>query len=290
VKFRSFLVTPRAHLIKYFFQEQWFLLIHAGEKRSTEWSEFQKIFPPDDRSWADPFLIHHNGRYYVFFEEYLFENKKGHISVLEVNKDGCLLGTPRRILEENYHLSYPYVFQWEGDYYMVPESAANKDIRLYKSVEFPHQWRFESNLMCDLTASDTSLFHHENHWWLFTSIGGDSSRNKNLFLFFSDRLGTEGWKSHPLNPIISDVRRARGAGKIFNADGKIFRPSQNCRPGYGYGFNINEISVLTETSYSEKVIHSVKPLWDSELKGIHSYNSEGDMTIIDGCRRTRRRD
>jgi hypothetical protein len=142
--------------------------------------------------------------------------------------------------------------------------------------------------MCDLTASDTSLFHHENRWWLFTSIGEDGSRNKNLFLFSGDKLSAEGWKSHRLNPIVSDARRARGAGKIFSADGKIFRPSQNCRPGYGYGLNINEITVLTEVSYGEKVIHSVEPLWDRELKGIHSYNSAGNMTIMDGCRRRRR--
>jgi len=46
------------------------------------------------------------------------------------------------VLDEPYHLSYPYVFEWQGDYYMVPESYQVNSILLYRAVNFPTDWEF----------------------------------------------------------------------------------------------------------------------------------------------------
>jgi hypothetical protein len=89
------------------------------------------------------------------------------------------------------------------------------------------------------------------------------------------------WTSHPLNPIVSDIRSARPAGKVFLDDGKIIRPSQDCSGRYGRAFNYNIIHTLSENEYSESISEKVEPKWDVDLKGTHTFNSDGKSVIID---------
>ena len=111
---------------------------------------------------------------------------------------------------------------------MVPESVENKTIELYECTEFPFKWKFKMNLMEKVIAVDTTLFHHKGKWWLFTGIARHerSLPLVELFLFSANELFTNEWNSHPKNPIVNDVMRARPAGKIFAKDGKIYRPSR----------------------------------------------------------------
>ena len=170
------------------------------------------------------------------------------------------------VLEKDYHLSYPFIFEWNNKYYMVPESRANKTIDLYECVEFPDKWNFKQHLMENISAVDTTLIHYANKWWLFTAIAENEAAapNVELFLYYSDDLFGGEWNAHPLNPIISDVKSARPAGKLFIKDGKLFRPSQDCSTTYGYCFDLNEIEVLSETEYREKKTFSIKPNWDKK--------------------------
>jgi hypothetical protein len=84
-----------------------------------------------------------------------------------------------------------------------------------------------------------------------------------------------------MNPIVSDVKRARGAGAIFRKNGKLFRPSQDCSKGYGYGFDLNEIIILSETEYSERTVKSVRPECMKNTVATHTYANQGDLTVID---------
>jgi hypothetical protein len=85
-----------------------------------------------------------------------------------------------------------------------------------------------------------------------------------------------------MNPVISDVKRARPAGKIFERNGQLIRPSQCCNPWYGYGIKLNEIVVLTENDYSEREIAFIEPKWDKKLNGVHTFCHENRLTMIDG--------
>ena len=73
-------------------------------------------------------------------------------------------------------------------------------------------------------------------------------------LFYSEDIFSANWIPHPMNPVVSDVEVARGAGKIFISNNKIFRPSQNNVRRYGYGVNINEIEELNTKSYKKRKI------------------------------------
>ena len=167
---------------------------------------------------------------------------------------------------------------------MIPETSQNRTIELYKCTGFPYQWKFEGNLMENIVATDTTPFFHENLWWLFTTIdhtNGISGCSTELYLYYSDDLFSGNWTSHPLNPVVSDESNARCAGKLFVEDGVIYRPSQNCSMRYGRRININQVTKLNTDEYNEILVKEIIPDWDRELKGIHTINSEGGLTVID---------
>lgn len=271
-----------------YYLDGWFLLFDMNAPGSMSFGNYKKIIPPKDRFWSDPHVIQKNGNYYVFVEEFTYDTKKGHISVIVVDQQGNP-SDPVRVLEKEYHLSYPYVFRWKDKVYLIPESADNRSIDLYECLEFPVRWTHKIKLMQNIKAVDTTVLFAQGKWWLFTGVAENEASfpEVELFLFFSDNLFTSEWTSHPKNPIVSDLRSARPAGRIFARDGKLFRPSQNCSKSYGYGFNLNEILVLSETDYEEKTVVSVIP-WDKSIRATHTYSVEGKFTIIDAFTKRRK--
>ncbi len=263
--------------------EQWVLFYKFEDNLSYSFSDFQKILPPKDRFWADPFIIHFDNSFYVFIEEFLYSNNKGHISFFTIDESGKF-SKPEVILETPYHLSYPFIFQYENEFFMIPETISNKSIQLYRCKEFPSKWVFEKNLMENVSAVDTTLFFRNNKWWLFTNMienNGSSSWDE-LFLFYSDSPLSNNWIPHEKNPIISDVRSARSAGNFFKNSNSILRPSQNSSKNYGYSLVFNEIENINEHDYSEIIIQNIFPDWDKKITGIHTFNHLDGLTFIDG--------
>lgn len=272
-----------------FFFEQWFLMYDLKNNYSLSLWRYKKMMPPKDRDWADPHIVFKDNKYYIFLEEYLYKTQKGHISLIVMDEKG-VYQDPVIILDKPYHLSYPFVFEYKNEFYMIPETMLNNTIELYKCIDFPNKWEWQMNLMENIRAVDATVFYHKGKWWMFTSIvenEGPCSSDE-LFLFYSENLLSSQWKSHPRNPIVSDCKTARPAGKIFEIDGRLYRPSQNCSVRYGYGFNINYIELLDEYNYKEETISKVEPKWDKNIIGTHTFNHVNSLHIIDVNMRRRR--
>jgi len=269
-----------------FYHEHWELLFDFGADTEKDLSAFSKISPPNDRFWADPHVIYKEPNYYIFVEEYLYQTKRGHISVIEMDRKGNHK-QPIPVLQKDCHLSFPFVFDWLGHYYMIPESSEKKTIDLYECTKFPDQWELKTALMKDVKAVDTTVLYSQGKWWLFTAIAEQEAAapQVELFLFYSDELFTDQWHSHPMNPIVSDVKKARGAGGIFQKDGGFFRPSQDCSKTYGYGFDINEIILLSETEYCERTVRAVRPDSMRKIIATHTYANWGNLTVVDALTR-----
>ena len=283
---RLWIRIVREMFLRIFFLNSWFLMFNLGPYGSIPFKDFKKIAPPKDKFWADPHVTQINGTYYIFVEEYSRHKNKGHISVLELDELGNWKA-PVKVLEKDYHLSYPFIFEWNDKFYMVPESRANKTIDLYECTEFPYKWIFKQCLMENVSAVDTTLFHYSNKWWLFTAIAENEAAapNVELFLFYTDDIFSGEWTPHPQNPIVSDVKSARPAGSLYIKEGKLFRPSQDCSKTYGYGFDLNEIEILSETEYCERKTLSVRPNWDKRILATHTFASRGNLTVIDAFTR-----
>jgi len=274
--------------------EQWILLYAFSENDSFSKSLFRykKIIPPKDRYWADPCVVKKGEKYFIFFEEVIYGKTKerGHICVMEIDKKGKR-SEPVIILQKPYHLSYPFVFEYKGEFYLIPESEENSTIELYRAVHFPYEWEFKMNLMENIKAVDSTVFFKDDKCWLFANVREleGTSYSEELFLFSTDDLLSGRWRSHPANPVVSDVGSSRPAGRIFSENGKWYRPSQDCSLRYGHSMAINEITELSESSYRESKVSGIYPEWDKKLVATHTFSFDKGLSVVDALIRRRKR-
>lgn len=239
---------------------------------------------PPDRFLADPFVIFQDGAHFCFVEDYDYARGRGKISVLCLREGGYDdLGCA---LEEDFHLSYPYLFEADGALYMCPETHEAGEIRLYKSVDFPNNWELHKVIMRDVSAADTSIFKHDGKWWMLTNIDtaeiGD--HDSELHVFHADAFDSENWIPHPRNPVVFDSRRARNGGFIAE-DGGLFRVFQvQGFDAYGQSMGITRIEVLNEEHFQESEVCAILPRFFGELVGTHSLSHSEGVTVFDFAR------
>lgn len=199
---------------------------------------------------ADPFMIRDGGMWHMFFEILPEDVDKGVIG-LASSADGMTWEYRQVVLDEPFHLSYPYVFEFEGDHFMVPESHQDRAVRLYKAVDFPTCWEHVGNLLEGEEYVDCTPFHHQGRWWLFAGCGSLPFRADMLRLFHADQLAGP-WVEHPQSPIVSEnARIARPGGRVVAWGDRVFRFTQDCHPRYGLRVRAFEIHELTTESYRE---------------------------------------
>lgn len=265
-------------------RDQWILSYcrdsTPGSRRSM-W-RFKEIAPSADRFWADPFVIKVDDEHHFFFEELVYSENRGRISHISLGADGELSDAVT-VLEEPYHLSYPFIIEHDNELYMIPESAENRTVDLYKCVDFPIRWAHVRTLIADTELVDSTLHFHDGLWWLFAGQRDDDRLDisEELSVFYTDDLLTGDWTPHPCNPVVSDARCARPAGKLFVQNGILYRPSQDCSVSYGGAINIRRIEVLNTEEYVESQCEKIGPHWAPNLSGIHTLNKEQDITVID---------
>jgi hypothetical protein len=230
--------------------------------------------------YADPFLYAASGKTFLFVEDYSEATRKAIISATEVVGDR-LAGSPVPVLERPYHLSYPLVFAEAGEIFMLPETVGNRSVELYRATEFPWKWQRESVLIEGMPLADATPVFHEGRWWLFASMAQHGTTDHDeLFIFYSDRL-TGPWQPHPHNPVKSDCRSARPAGRIICRGDRLYRPAQDCETAYGSGLVWNEIVELSPSSFHEIEVARFKAPQAVGFDGLHHFEQLGTLQAID---------
>lgn len=267
-------ITSKSHRwgVAYQFTENW--------KDVALWRS-KKIPNPKNRFLADPFLIKRNGKHYCFVEDFDYATASGSISVYEITKNGSKeIGVA---LAEDFHLSYPYLFEFDGNLYMCPETHESRDIRVYKAVEFPLRWELEKILMRDISAADTNIFKKDGKWWLISNISTNHIDNhaSELHVFYSDSPLSDTWKPHPKNPVIFDPLTARNGGFI-REDANLYRVYQ--RQGfdmYGKALGVSKVTQLDLQNYEEDSLFEVEANFFKEAIGVHTYNYSEGLLVFD---------
>jgi hypothetical protein len=241
-------------------------------------------------SVADPFMIHRHDGWYMFFEVEDKIRRKASIG-LAYSTDAIDWQYRQIILSEPFHLSYPYVFEWQDDVFMVPETGHAQSVRLYRAKEFPTVWQLEAELLTGLSYVDSSPFFFDGRWWLFTAL---SDTYDLLLLYYSDCL-TGPWIQHPKSPIVKGNRRiARPAGRVQVMNGSsVVRFAQDCYSDYGKKVRAFKINKLTTENYEEEEV-ATSPILNPgaywwNVKGMHhidahQISSDYWLACVDGKR------
>lgn len=188
------------------------------------------VLPAEAARWAaDPMLAEEDGRTWLFYEA--VENDHGHIEAAEVLPD-CSLGEPRVILRDECHYSYPFVFRWQGLWYMIPESSAARELRLYQAEAFPFRWKLREVLLRE-RAVDTTVYEWDGGLRLLSFLT-DGKTERVTPRAYDLRLNVGEASLRPLEWTDYDGLRVRGAGPVFAENGVLYRPVQrNQEQRYG---------------------------------------------------------
>lgn len=284
----------RAKLRSLVVREQWLLAYRLSRARGPEgdvpdgvFYRFRELEPPADRFWADPFPVVADGRHFVFFEEFPYAAPHAHISVLEVDAKG-VPGEPRVVLQRPYHLSYPAVFSWQGEWYMTPETFDRRTVELYRATRFPDAWELVGDLLTDVAAVDATIAEIDGRWWMFAGIVLPGATEATALHLYSAPTPLGPWLPHRRNPVKVDVRGARPGGRVFTHGGRHYRVGQDGAPSYGSGLRVFVIDRLDDDVFQETEVERIAPRWRPGLVGMHTLNAQGGLTVID-IRQVRRR-
>ncbi len=254
----------------------------AQEAPIWERKHFQPdyVMPATRNYWvADPMLAEDNGKTYLFYEA--AHHDKGRIEVVELYANGTT-SQPAVALEREYHLSYPFVFKHDGEWYMIPESCAIHEVQLLKATHFPTDWEYVTTLLKE-NAVDTTVQNVNGKLLLLTFLpqaGNECVFPKAFWLDWSDdiKLAEIPWPNF-------DSLQVRGAGRML-ADGRRYvRPAQLNQPmSYGDGVLFEECR-CSDAPYGEKEIGRLLvenlhvPGW--KVDGLHTYAATTQFEVID---------
>lgn len=270
-------------LCKALYHDQWALAVrmHAGSSvPDPAMHRYKLLLPPQDRFWADPFPVTSDGRHHIFVEELPYRTNKGHISVLELDRTGSITRV-EKVLEQEHHLSYPFVFDWQGSHFMIPETGAQRRVGLYRAHDFPGGWQLEQVLLDGMYAVDATVEEIEGTWWMFVNVGAEGTWNYDELHIFHAPAPYGPWTPHRGNPVKSDARCARPAGRLFRWHGDLYRPAQDCSGAYGAAMVMHRIVRLTATEYEEVAVSRLEPRWAPNLLGTHTINAADGISVID---------
>lgn len=250
-------------------------------------NNLHEIHAPHGHVYADPFIIQESGRSFIFIEEVVPSHPVAFISAMEIFEDGTYT-EPQAVIKCDYHLSYPCIFKHENTWYIIPESAQNKTIELWKCTEFPYQWELDHVMLDNIDAADTTPFFHKGSWYLFAAIKNKQSKKygNELHIFTSENLFSQQWRPHPQNPVKKGILQYRPGGHITSINGKLYRPSQDSIKRYGGSLDLNEIIELSPTTYDEKFCIKLDSEWHPNDNGCHTFNIFNDVIVIDAIRET----
>jgi len=257
----------------------WTIAYHAIENcepvfKSIGGHEFKILKKNIFVTIADPFLFKFEGCSYLFYEKQNLFTMKGKIACVNLDSENQ---KSKIVLNKSFHLSYPFVFKWKGDIFMIPESKTNGKISLFRAKEFPFIWEFFDDII-ELEAADTTTLFEENEWVIFTYC------KEKLLIFYYD-VKEKILTPHRQNTKSPKSSTVRPAGHFIVDSEELLRPSQNCLNIYGEAVIFNVVTLFNRDFYKEEERYRLNAqninIDNLKIIGVHTYNKNGEYEVID---------
>lgn len=231
--------------------------------------------------YADPFLFDYQGETYLFAEYLNYRHGRGTIAYAKYDKVTNTFSDFKEIIFENYHLSYPLVFSFNDEIYMMPEANESNSLYIYKAIDFPDKWEKYAIVAENVRLVDTSPFWHDNELFLL-SKENETPQAPMVLL----KVDTNNWSVANKKVITDDVCISRPGGNAFLIDNRFYIPTQDCKDDYGAALNFLSFTVNSNLEFNYTVEKKITPDMLSisgieKIVGIHTYNYSNDLEVID---------
>lgn len=245
--------------------------------REAGCDKFHLVEAPENQWCADPFVFETNGEHYIFVEQYIKSKEKGCIGYFRFEN-----GVPVNkgiLIENSYHMSYPDVFEYNGKFYMIPESSANSTIDLYVAENFPESWSKVKSLVQGQKYVDSTVYQQGENYYLisYTMVGSFEVH------VFSLDMETQELKLLSRKRYEKNV--ARPGGRLFVENGKLMRPAQDSSRKYGEALIIYQVDDLNRNG--EFVEHEVSRIEALALsvertpERVHQLTNDSTFEVVD---------
>jgi len=221
---------------------------------------------------ADPFFIKEKDTFYLFVE-HKKTKPNGDIALL-TSTDGVNYNYKGAVLTEKFHLSYPQVFKYKNEFYMLPETKSAGHVLLYKAERFPYGWKVCDTLIKNRALKDPSIYLSDS---LNVLVASDD--HLNMYLFEADSLFGK-WKSHKKERALMGTE-ARAGGRFFADKKGLLLPVQNSTEGYGFGLSLYRFNFANGTYTTNREY----PFFLKKSETIKEFNAgmhQIDVQLIDG--------
>jgi hypothetical protein len=215
-----------------------------------------------------------NGRSSVKHTQNSLRLHKGGIITVAKNKEPLIFKT---ILEEDFHFSYPHIFNYKDNIYMIPETFQSKELRLYKCINFPYEWKLEKILLNKMLC-DSTTFIIDNYFYIFTSEVRQDKKPCDNYLMRTKDLLNDKLEIYKTNIL---PKNYRGGGNVFYSNNELYIPIQPGKPDikiYGEKLLIYKIIKNNNDIKFEYNNEIVKP---NDMKGIHHLSNYDNKFYCD---------
>lgn len=235
-----------------------------------------------NKYFADGFVFEKDNKLQIFCENYDYKAGPANLMCIDLDKETFEIIDKKVVLDNQSHLSFPYVFKFENKIYCLPEASASGKLELYKWNSEHKSLDFVKTLLPDYAAVDPAIFYHNDKWWIFANELNNS--NTLLNIFHSDNLKGPYFPHHQ-NPVKTDIRSSRSAGKIVKNDNDVLRPAQDSALTYGSRIVISKILKLSENEFKEEAFAFLSPEnFRKYNKGLHTLSFSENYVLIDAKR------
>lgn len=225
--------------------------------------------------FADPFILDVSAdEIDVLVEDLTVRQGKGVISLLKIGRQNMELMSKKTILELSTHLSFPCILR-EGDkVYIYPESALTGKLDLYEYHIDTESVTFVKTI-CDGVIWDSCITDRFGENMLFTAAHDDYVLD---IYRFDDELD----KYVPWKQVVSSKKNSRMGGQLFEYDGNVYYPAQDCERNYGGAIIIKKVS-CDEGDFKVEEIKRITSMHPKMKVGFHTINEYKDLVVVDVC-------
>lgn len=250
---------------------------------------------PYSRSYwyADPILIESDHTHYVFMEIFDRKRQKGLIGYSTL--EGGHMTSPRIVLEEDWHLSFPMIFTLDDTFYMIPESSEINSLCLYRCARFPDRWELCAKFPTEDPLVDTIVWERTGDVLRLLSCANPKDAPLTCKWVQYDLCNESGeWKLTPVSSYNAKTdydHCSRNAGPLCTGakPDMMIHPVQASTSGtYGKELHLFRYDKDAKDPKKEELLKTlsvqsfcIPSLKRQRLYGTHTYGADKQYEVID---------